>query len=402
MSASVLAIVPALNEEATVAAVVQAIRSDLGADVLVVDDGSTDATAAKAIAAGAFVARHPFNLGVGAALRTGFRYADAERLPASPSRSTPTASTSPPRPSTLLELVGSGAADVAVGPGSPTARGSTASGPCAGSACGCCRASSPGASAPASPTRRAASGPSAGSPSSATPRPTRPPTSPTPSRRCCSPRTGGSPWSRCPCAMRERMGGQASNNAFKSIYHLCRLTLVIALHPLRRPLAGGSADEARDRAPHRRGASSSPSSSRSSAGAGCPRTTPCSGSAWPWWARCSPSPGPSSTASRSEVGIVYGTSLVFALAILFLLIVCINLSMHVSRLEQRVEALAQELALRDVQRRRVRSRRGRRRPGATAAVPHRPGGHGRGPRPPAVSRGRARSGPDGLEPRRWR
>ena len=51
----------------------------------------------------------------------------------------------------------------------------------------------------------------------------------------------------------------------------------------------------------------------------------------------------------NEVGIVYGTSLVFALAILFLLIVCINLSMHVSRLEQRVEALAQELALRDVQ-----------------------------------------------------
>jgi len=47
--------------------------------------------------------------------------------------------------------------------------------------------------------------------------------------------------------------------------------------------------------------------------------------------------------------LVYGTSLVFALAILFLLIVCINLSMHVSRLEQRVETLAQELALRDVQ-----------------------------------------------------
>ena len=50
----------------------------------------------------------------------------------------------------------------------------------------------------------------------------------------------------------------------------------------------------------------------------------------------------------NAIGIVYGTSLVFALAILFLLIVCINLSMHVSRLEQRVEVLAQELALRDV------------------------------------------------------
>ena len=50
----------------------------------------------------------------------------------------------------------------------------------------------------------------------------------------------------------------------------------------------------------------------------------------------------------NAIGIVYGTSLVFTLAILFLLVVCINLSMHVSRLEQRVEALAQELALRDV------------------------------------------------------
>jgi len=48
------------------------------------------------------------------------------------------------------------------------------------------------------------------------------------------------------------------------------------------------------------------------------------------------------------IGIVDGTSLVFGLAILFLLVVCINLSMHVSRLEQRVEILAQEIALSDV------------------------------------------------------
>jgi hypothetical protein len=48
------------------------------------------------------------------------------------------------------------------------------------------------------------------------------------------------------------------------------------------------------------------------------------------------------------LGIAFGTSLVFALAIVFLLTVCINLTMHVSKLEQRVEALAQELALRDV------------------------------------------------------
>jgi hypothetical protein len=47
----------------------------------------------------------------------------------------------------------------------------------------------------------------------------------------------------------------------------------------------------------------------------------------------------------SAIGIVYGTSLVFALAIVFLVVVCINLSVHVSRLEQRVELLAQEVAL---------------------------------------------------------
>ena len=47
----------------------------------------------------------------------------------------------------------------------------------------------------------------------------------------------------------------------------------------------------------------------------------------------------------SDVGIVYGTSLVFALALVFLLIVCINLSVHVSKLEERVETLAQEVAL---------------------------------------------------------
>ena len=45
----------------------------------------------------------------------------------------------------------------------------------------------------------------------------------------------------------------------------------------------------------------------------------------------------------TSVGIVYGTSLVFSVAILFLMAVCINLSMHVSRLEDRVEALAQEV-----------------------------------------------------------
>ena len=70
----VLVIVPALNEERSVGSVVAATR-DLGYDVCVVNDGSTDATAAHARAAGATVLRVPLNLGVGGALRCGFRWA---------------------------------------------------------------------------------------------------------------------------------------------------------------------------------------------------------------------------------------------------------------------------------------------------------------------------------------
>jgi len=70
-----LVVIPALNEEETVGAVVRSVRLHLDADVLVVDDGSSDRTATIAQAAGAYVIQHPFNLGVGAALRTGFRFA---------------------------------------------------------------------------------------------------------------------------------------------------------------------------------------------------------------------------------------------------------------------------------------------------------------------------------------
>jgi glycosyltransferase involved in cell wall biosynthesis len=71
-----VAIVPAYNEERTIDAVVQAIRQDApGFEVLVVDDGSTDRTARLAEAAGAEVLVHPFNLGIGGAMQSGFRYA---------------------------------------------------------------------------------------------------------------------------------------------------------------------------------------------------------------------------------------------------------------------------------------------------------------------------------------
>jgi glycosyltransferase involved in cell wall biosynthesis len=71
-----LAIVPAFNEVASIAEVVSEIR-DFGREieVLVVDDGSTDATAAVAEAAGASVLRLPLNLGIGGAVQSGYLYA---------------------------------------------------------------------------------------------------------------------------------------------------------------------------------------------------------------------------------------------------------------------------------------------------------------------------------------
>jgi glycosyltransferase involved in cell wall biosynthesis len=70
----VLALVPALNEEATVGRVVHELIA-AGYPALVIDDGSSDWTAIRAAEAGATVLRLPVNLGVGGALRCGFRYA---------------------------------------------------------------------------------------------------------------------------------------------------------------------------------------------------------------------------------------------------------------------------------------------------------------------------------------
>lgn len=72
----VLIVMPAFNEEESVASVVREVRAALpGVGCLVVDDGSRDNTAVRAEEAGATVARLPFNLGVGGALRLGFKYA---------------------------------------------------------------------------------------------------------------------------------------------------------------------------------------------------------------------------------------------------------------------------------------------------------------------------------------
>jgi glycosyltransferase involved in cell wall biosynthesis len=67
-------VIPAYNEAGAIGRVIAGLRP-LGHRIIVVDDGSRDATAALAAEAGAALVRHPINLGQGAALQTGIDYA---------------------------------------------------------------------------------------------------------------------------------------------------------------------------------------------------------------------------------------------------------------------------------------------------------------------------------------
>ena len=78
----VMVVVPALNEEAAIATVIDDIRAHLHADIVVVDDGSTDDTAAIARSKGVHVLSLPLRLGAWGAMQAGIRYARRKRYTA--------------------------------------------------------------------------------------------------------------------------------------------------------------------------------------------------------------------------------------------------------------------------------------------------------------------------------
>ena len=227
----VLAILPALDEEATVDAVVGDVRSAVGCDVLVIDDGSTDRTAEKARAAGAAVVRHPFNLGVGAAIRTGLQYARDRgyefvvQVDADGQHDTASALD-------LLAPVRDGEADLVVG--SRFAKGYEVSGTRSAGMKMLARIVSRRVGVPITDTT---SGYRAFGPRAVVPLAEVYPSeylSDTVEALLIAHDLGLRIVER-PVAMRPRMGGRSSAGWFRSTYLLVRLLLVIALHPLRRP-----------------------------------------------------------------------------------------------------------------------------------------------------------------------
>jgi glycosyltransferase involved in cell wall biosynthesis len=74
--ATILVLIPAFNEAQAITGTIDRIRQVLPeADLLVVNDGSRDNTAAVAVAAGATVVSHAFNMGYGVTIQTGYKYA---------------------------------------------------------------------------------------------------------------------------------------------------------------------------------------------------------------------------------------------------------------------------------------------------------------------------------------
>jgi glycosyltransferase involved in cell wall biosynthesis len=110
-----LIILPALNEGQNIATTVERVREHLPwADVLVINDGSTDDTREKAEAAGAIVLEMPYNVGIGAGVQTGFKFADRHGYDFV-ARLDGDGQHSPDNTIQLLELVETGQTDVAIG-----------------------------------------------------------------------------------------------------------------------------------------------------------------------------------------------------------------------------------------------------------------------------------------------
>jgi glycosyltransferase involved in cell wall biosynthesis len=109
-----LIVIPAYNEASSITAVVTGIRATFGGDVLVIDDGSEDATAVEARRAGAHVLQHACNLGIGATVQTGFLYALAYGYDLA-IRVDGDGQHDPSYIPQFLEILSAGAADIVVG-----------------------------------------------------------------------------------------------------------------------------------------------------------------------------------------------------------------------------------------------------------------------------------------------
>jgi glycosyltransferase involved in cell wall biosynthesis len=110
-----VAIIPAFNEQDAIADVIAELQAfDPDIDVVVVDDASDDATAARARRRGACVISLPFNLGIGGAVQTGFRYAAQQGYDLA-IRVDGDGQHDPAELGPLIDIVVSGHADVCVG-----------------------------------------------------------------------------------------------------------------------------------------------------------------------------------------------------------------------------------------------------------------------------------------------
>jgi hypothetical protein len=115
MNKPTLVIIPAYNEAGSIASVIEGIRASMPqAEIAVMDDGSTDATARLAKQAGTMLLQLPFNLGIGAAVQTGYRFAAREGY-GLVARLDGDGQHDPAQLPGLLEPIRAGGADVTVG-----------------------------------------------------------------------------------------------------------------------------------------------------------------------------------------------------------------------------------------------------------------------------------------------